>query len=190
MVRYLLDRLFVPFDRLGAEQTSVEGSGIGLALTKQLLNIMNGTIGVSSTVGEGTTFWFELPIADESSIDASGFDASGLETITNLTTDPMTLAASEGQTNATVVYIEDNLSNVALVEKVVSRIGNIDLQIAMQGQEGLELIEKEQPDLVLLDLHLPLLGIERLLDKGADDYLTKPLDVHELADYVHKYLGA
>ncbi len=206
----LLDRLFVPFDRLGAEQSSIEGSGIGLALTKQLLKIMGGTIGVESTLGEGTTFWFELPISEEEHLDVTA----------NLTTPVLTTAIDEGQANSTVVYVEDNISNIVLVEKVIARQGNIDLQIAKEGQAGLELIEELQPDLVLLDLHLPMLGgeavlerlkaneamksipvivvsadatpkhIKRLLEKGADDYLTKPLDVHELADYVHKYLQA
>jgi len=207
-----MERLFTPFDRLGAEQTTIEGSGIGLALTKQLLSIMDGTIGVSSVVGEGTTFWFELPISEV--VDTS-------ETVANLNMTPIQMTASLPTSEyPTVVYIEDNLSNVALVERVIDRIGSIDLQVALQGQEGLELVERQHPDLVLLDLHLPLLGgevildqlkaneemktipvivvsadatpkqINKLLDKGADYYLTKPFDVQELADQVQKYLGA
>ena len=204
------DRLFVPFDRLGAEQSSIEGSGIGLALIKQLLTAMDGAIGVSSIVGEGTTFWVDLPRAENTHND----------TTATLTALPVEDLVSENSDKSTVVYIEDNVSNLALVEKILSRMGNVNLLTAMQGQEGLELIEAQQPDLVLLDLHLPILGgeavlerlradekmrslpvvvvsadatpkhIERLLDKGANDYLTKPLDVQELIDYVQKYIGA
>ena len=204
------DRLFVPFDRLGAEQSSVEGSGIGLALIKQLLTAMDGDIGVSSIVGEGTTFWVDLPMGENTYLDATA-------TLTALPAEETVFKSCD---KSTVVYIEDNVSNLALVEKILSRMGNVNLLTAMQGQEGLELIETQQPDLVLLDLHLPILGgeavlerlranekthslpvvvvsadatpnhIERLLDKGANDYLTKPLDVQELIDYVQKYIGA
>ena len=204
------ERLFVPFDRLGAEQTSIDGSGIGLALTKQLLTAMDGNIGVSSVLGEGTKFWIELPTAESTHLDVAA----------NLSAIPQEELFGDASIQSTVVYIEDNVSNIALVEKVVSRMGNIKLVTAMQGQEGLELIEAQKPDLILLDLHLPILGgeavlermkenvdihsipviivsadatpghIERLLEKGADDYLTKPLDVQELIEYVQKYLGA
>lgn len=205
-----IDRLFTPFDRLGAEQTAIEGSGIGLALTRQLLVAMDGTIGVDSTSREGSTFWIELPIAFESE------ESFLLNMGSNSEEQPDT----ESGPAATVVYIEDNSSNVALVEKVLERLGNIDLQVAMQGHEGLELVRKLTPDLVLLDLHLPVLGgesvlelmkaspelraipviivsadatsehIKRLLDKGADGYITKPFDVQELMEHVRKHTHA
>lgn len=205
-----MDRLFTPFDRLGAEQTAVEGSGIGLALTRQLLIAMDGTIEMSSTVGQGTICSVELPVAPTIlSEDSMGID-----------TTPHDEASPSRQKSATVVYIEDNSSNVALIEKVLERLGNIDLLVAMQGQEGLALIQSRKPDLVLLDLHLPEIGgeeilermkqdplmqsipviivsadatpeqIERLLRKGADNYITKPLNVQELMAQVRKHIEA
>ncbi len=202
-----MHRLFTPFDRLGAEQTSVEGSGIGLALTRQLLVAMDGTIDVESTVGKGTTFRIRLPVAIdiEESMPMSMTEASAHD------------SEPAQQHSATIVYIEDNSSNVALVEKLLERMGHFDLQVAMQGQEGLDLIQAHKPDLILLDLHLPVLGgeeilerirenpdmqsipviivsadatpgqTERLLQKGANSYITKPFDVHELMELVRKY---
>ncbi|ASJ71910.1 hybrid sensor histidine kinase/response regulator [Granulosicoccus antarcticus] len=205
-----MDRLFTPFDRLGAEQTSIDGSGIGLSLSRQLLFAMDGTIGVCSTAGKGTTVWIELPIAHKLEVTVPMI----------MKTPQVENAGSEQRPPATIIYIEDNTSNVALVEKVLERLGNIDLQVAMQGLEGLELIRAAKPDLVLLDLHLPVLGgeevlermrenpdmhsipviivsadatpehIERLLHKGANDYITKPLDVQDLLDHVRKFIDA
>ncbi len=202
-----MHRLFTPFDRLGAEQTSVEGSGIGLALSRQLLVAMDGTIDVESTVGKGTIFRIELPVA----IDFE-------ESMPMSMTEPAVHDSEPAQqSSATIVYIEDNNSNIALVEKLLERMGHFDLQVAMQGQEGLDLIQDCKPDLILLDLHLPVLGgeeilerirknpdmqsipviivsadatpgqTERLLQKGANSYITKPFDVHELMELVRKY---
>ncbi len=202
-----LDRLFTPFDRLGAEQTSVEGSGIGLALTRQLLAAMDGTIDVISTVGKGSTFRIELPLASD--------QEDSMPVI--LSTDPVTENESALRPSRTVLYIEDNSSNVALVEKVLERIGHIEFLVAMQGQEGLDLINEHEPDLILLDLHLPVMGGEEVLDrirqnpsldsvpviivsadaspgqpehllqKGANNYITKPFDVRELMELVRSY---
>ncbi len=191
-----LGKLFVPFERLGAEGDGVEGTGIGLALSKRLAEAMGGTIGVVSTPGRGSTFFIDLP--------ASGVAVS--------TAGPSTEPASGGLVTGgpTVLYIEDNPSNYALVEQLLEwQRPSIRLLGAGLGQLGLDMARGHLPDLILLDLQLPdLTGEEvlrqlradegtsdipvimisadataekprRLLDAGAQGYLTKPLRVAE-----------
>jgi signal transduction histidine kinase/ActR/RegA family two-component response regulator len=193
-----LKRVFVPFDRLGAEQTNVEGTGLGLALSKQLVTLMNGTIGVQSAVGTGSTFWVELPRA-ESPLVGLNIEATARE-------DDTVRIASDSRT---VLYIEDNQSNLRLVQRILAHRPETVLLAAQQGRLGLELARAHLPELILLDLHLPdILGtevlaqlqadpvtqdipvvvisadatphqIDSLLAAGARAYLTKPLDVRE-----------
>jgi CheY-like chemotaxis protein len=193
-----LVRLFTPFDRLGAEQSSVEGTGLGLALSQRLMQAMGGAIGVENSCSYGSTFWVELPRTK-----------SPLEQ----TRPPKTKARryhprAEGK-KRTLLYIEDNLSNLTLIEQILEERPEIELLSAMQGQVGLDLARQHSPDLILLDLHLPDLPgwkvlsqlkadettshipvvvvsadattpqIKRLMKAGAAAYLTKPLDVAE-----------
>ena len=191
------EKLFQPFERLGAEQRDeVEGTGLGLALSKRLVELMGGRIGVESGVGAGSTFWVELPGAEH--------PANGM-------TPPLAarpLPAIYGQ-NQTILYIEDNLANYELVAQVLAEEVQAKLVWAIQGSIGLELARQHLPDLILLDLNLPDMHgsevlarlrqdettaaipvivisadatphqIERLKDAGADGYLTKPLNVAE-----------
>ena len=191
-----LGRLFTPFDRLGAEQSNVEGTGLGLALCERLMRAMNGSIGVESEFGAGSTFWLELPAAE-----------SPLAHVVQCTTDPS--SADAPLPIRRILYIEDNFSNLTLVEQMLAEQSHIELITAMQGSVGLELAKQHALDLILLDLHLPdmpgwqvlahLKGdertyaipvvvisadatkrqIKRLLDAGAHTYLTKPLDIVE-----------
>jgi two-component system sensor histidine kinase/response regulator len=200
-----LSRVFTPFDRLGAEQSDVQGTGLGLALCHRLMHAMSGSIGVQSSVGQGSTFWIELP-RTEAPLASAGM---GEKTITSSRREP-------SADKRTILYIEDNLSNVTLVERILSEQPEIELITAMQGQVGLDLARQHSPDLILLDLHLPdLTGwevlaqlkahqatggipvvvvsadatarqIERLLDGGAREYLTKPLDVAKFVQVVEK----
>lgn len=201
-----LTRMFTPFDRLGAEATTVTGTGLGLALSKRLVEAMHGQIGVESQPGEGSTFWVDLPASEEL---RSGRAAAALR--------PAPRRTSAGA--RTVLCIEDNLSNFKLIERVLARYEGLTLLPATQGSMGLDLARQHHPDLVLLDLHLPDLPgrevlralkedpatrdipviiasadatpgqIARLIDAGAVDYLTKPLDIHELLAAVDAVFG-
>jgi PAS domain S-box-containing protein len=193
------ERLFVPFDRLGSDQTSIEGTGLGLPLSKRLVEAMGGTLGVASTVGQGSSFWIELPLTEA--------PVQHLERTEPLPTHDH---SRRNQSPLTVLYIEDNLSNLQLVEHVLTRRRSVKLISAMRPQLGLDLANQHHPDLVLLDLDLPDMPgeevlrrlraepetagvpvvilsadarpglVTRLLEEGARAFLTKPLDVKEL----------
>jgi signal transduction histidine kinase len=198
-------RLFQPFDRLGAERTSVEGTGLGLALSKQLVEAMDGALTLESNSGQGSTFWIELTDAQEQLVGEPEIEAE--------------IEPPEGTRNYTILYIEDNLSNIKLVERVLGYRSDIRLLTAMQGRLGLELALLHLPDLILLDLHLPELEgkevlrelrlnprskeipvvvlsadatpkqIRRVLDAGANTYLTKPFDIPKFRQTVDVFLA-
>lgn len=202
-----LARLFTPFDRLGAEQSTVEGTGLGLALCQRLVQAMQGLIGVNSSLGNGTTFWLELPKAE-----------SPLQTLAaQRSSSPPGQSVDEEARR--ILYIEDNFSNVTLVEQMLAERPALELMTAMQGRVGLELARKHSPDLILLDLHLPDMPgwqvlaqlksdhatrnvpvvvisadatapqIKRLLSAGAQAYLTKPLDIADFFRVVDEALS-
>ncbi|HET9051670.1 MAG TPA: PAS domain S-box protein [Candidatus Dormibacteraeota bacterium] len=200
----LIRRLFTPFDRLGAEQTGIEGTGLGLALTKNLVEAHGGRVGVDSSVGRGSTFWVELAAADAPAT-RPGPDAHDI---------PVPPAR---ETPATVLYVEDNLSNVRLVERVLARHRpSATLLVAMDANAGLDLAREHRPDVILMDLNLPGLSgaealrrlrrhpatagipvvivsadatpgqVSRLKAAGAADYLTKPFDLRRLLEIVDR----
>ena len=204
-----IGRLFTPFERLGAERTAVEGTGLGLALSKGLAEAMAGRIGADSVPGEGSTFWLELPLARDpaEALNGGGMALPGL-------------GADWDQYAGMVLYVEDNLSNLRLIEMLLDGRPGLQLLSAQQGTLGLEIARARQPDLILLDLHLPDLPgwevlqalqedpatraipvvvisadatpgrVERLRAAGAREYLTKPIDVPTLLRVLRQYLRA
>jgi len=203
-------RLFVPFERLDAESSGTEGTGIGLALCKRLAEAMNGNVGVESTVGKGSSFWVELPASDNPMMDLNLPDTP--------VAPPAPAASPAAERVRRVLYIEDNLSNLKVVEAVLAKRPNVNLISAMQGSIGLELARSHRPDLILLDLHLPDIPgetvlaslrsdlatngipvvilsadamprqISKLLAAGARSYVTKPIDLMEFLRVVDEHL--
>jgi CheY-like chemotaxis protein len=201
----MLARLFTPFDRLGADQTGVEGTGLGLTLSKRLVEAMGGSLTVESRLGEGTTCTIELPAAARVEVPAAA-SGDGLAD------------RERPRSHGTVLYIEDNLANLRLIERVISFRPGVALLSAMQGRQGLELARAHRPDLIVLDLHLPDLPgsevlvrllaepstreipvvilsadatpnqVTRLRSQGAHAYLTKPLDVKALLTLLDEVL--
>jgi PAS domain S-box-containing protein len=197
--------LFQPFERLGAEYGTVEGTGLGLALVKGVAEAMGGQVGVESEVGRGTTFWIDLPRV-----------SAPAETPEHRAAPVRATTAASG----TIVYVEDNASNVRLLQRLIVRRPGVRLLNATTGAAGIEMARLERPDLVLLDLHLPdipgeevlqrltsdpatqmvpvavlsadaMPGLsQRLLATGAVAFLTKPLDVTALLGIIDERLSA
>jgi PAS domain S-box-containing protein len=204
-----LELLFQPFERLGADQTAVEGTGLGLALSRRLAEAMGGTLGVASVVDEGTTFWVELTRSTAPPARVEAAPARDLSP----------WAAVPSGATGTVLYIEDNPSNVRLMERILSRRPGIRLTHASSGEDGIRRARAEQPDLILLDLNLPDLSGEevlrqlqqdpalrripvtmlsadatpaqsrRMMASGAVAYLTKPIDIAQVMQVIDERLA-
>jgi CheY-like chemotaxis protein len=203
-----LERLFTPFDRLGAEGSTVEGTGLGLALSRSLVEAMGGTLYVQSQPDVGSTFSVELLVV-----------AAPVAVGADLPARPGPTSASDAPVSVrTILYIEDNLSNLRLIESILSQRPGVSLLSAMQGRVGLDLARAHGPDLILLDRHLPDIsgeqvfvqlrddprtrdipvivlsadaissGLQRLRDAGVRAYLTKPLDVRQLLEVIDESL--
>jgi PAS domain S-box-containing protein len=173
------DQLFIPFSRLGAERSAVEGTGVGLALSKHLVEVMGGVIGVESVSGHGSTFWVELSRVEVTAAVAgpaprrTGTPGGGGRSGAN----GAGAAGRDGPPGGgriVVLHIEDNPSNASLVEQVLAKRPGVRLISASEGRSGLELARQHHPDLVLLDLHLP--------DLPGDELLHRLKAVPELAD--------
>ncbi len=186
--------IFKPFERLGAEDSEVEGTGIGLSISKKLIELMNGTIGLTSEIGKGSCFYFSLPVTDAPFVRKEKVVQSSrsLETSENV---------------MTVLYIEDNPANLELVEQLLSSKENIRLISAIDGGLGIVMAREQIPNLILLDINLPgmdgisvfkkLRSIENtsnipviavsadamesdkklVMNLGFYSYITKPIDV-------------
>jgi PAS domain S-box-containing protein len=154
-------QLFQPFNRLGQNIDKIEGTGIGLVVCKRLIELMNGTIGVESTVGKGSEFWVEL--TQTASTQAANPSAASPEHVTNPADDH-----AVGR-SCSLLYVEDNLANLMLVEAIIARKPHIRLLTAPNGKRGIAMAREFLPDIILMDIDLPdISGIEALKMLSGD----------------------
>jgi CheY-like chemotaxis protein/anti-sigma regulatory factor (Ser/Thr protein kinase) len=205
-------RLFRPFERLDAASGGIEGTGIGLAISSRLVELMHGTIGVTSTPGAGSVFWVRLPRARDEPASKTAADNGERPAIA--------ATAPAPAADRRVLCIEDNPSNLRLVENIVAMRPRWQLSTAETPGVGLTLARTLRPHLVLLDIHLPEMDgyavlrvlradpdlrrtaviaisanampadIARGEAAGFDDYLTKPLDVARLLSLLDRHTQA
>ncbi len=202
-----LASLFQPFNRLGAECSEIDGTGIGLTITRRLVELMGGSIGVSSEVGIGSTFWVELP------------QRAG--TARELSAQPATATPSErtpGHQHQ-ILCIDDNPANLKLIAQMLGQHRDIHLMTAHTPTLGIELALAHRPDLILLDINMPHLDgyqvlkifaadahlrrvpviaitanamprdIARGMAAGFTEYLTKPLKLEPFLQTIDRYLA-
>lgn len=195
-------RLFRPFERFESAYEGIDGAGIGLALAKQLIEGMGGCIGVDSHPGEGSTFWFELPLCDAPE------DAEQM----------IVALPTAGSVPSRVLCVEDNPANLLLVERILNKRADIELSTATNAEDGLVLAKRERPDLILLDINLPGMDgyqlmrvlkadpslktipviaitanampndVDRGKAAGFVDYLTKPLNIPQFLEIIERLL--
>lgn len=188
-----LEELFQPFNRLGAENSAIEGTGIGLALSQQLVELMQGTIGVESQEHKGSCFWFTLPLAEDQQSQSSPQQTAEIQ-----------------QQGLHLLYVEDNPANQRLLQALIDEQPEYRLTLASSAEVALEIAASDVPDLILMDLDLPgISGLQAqkmlarnpltrktpviavsasaadhcrvtLLQEGFIDYLNKPLDLNQL----------
>jgi len=204
-----LSQLFQPFNRLGQESGSEEGTGIGLVVSKRLVELMGGEIGAQSTVGVGSVFWIELHATQAPKLVAVATELKA----------PVPARAPSDAPLHTLLCVEDNPANLMLVEKVLERRPDIRLLVAKDGIRGVETARAARPDVILMDINLPgisglvALGIlaqdsatasipvialsanampgdiEKGLAAGFFRYLTKPIKVNEFMDSLNNALA-
>jgi signal transduction histidine kinase/ActR/RegA family two-component response regulator len=192
-----LTQLFQPFNRLGQEAGAEQGTGIGLVMTKRLVEMMGGTIGVDSAVGVGSEFWVELGLANAPQISVHELEQAELPRG----------EVPDGTPIKTILYVEDNPANLELVEQLVARRRDLRLMSAADGNVGLEYARAYLPELILMDInlpgisgieamkalradpttaHIPIIAlsanavprdIEKAIEAGFSGYLTKPINV-------------
>jgi CheY-like chemotaxis protein len=203
-----LAQLFEPFNRLGQAGNAEDGTGIGLVVSKRLVELMEGVIGVESTVGMGSVFWVELLSTAPLSLPVRAEMAAAIPALT-----------PDGVRMRTLLYVEDNPANLKLVERLVARRHDLRLLSAIDGNRGVELARTCQPDVILMDInlpgisgnealrilrddnataHIPVLAlsanamprdIEKGLEAGFFRYLTKPIKVGEFTEALNVALA-
>ncbi len=212
MTQEQMAHLFEPFNRLGAESDAIEGTGIGLAIVKTLMERMDGTVQVHSVLGQGSSFELQLPAA--APVGVAEIDAPLADTA------PLPVAApAPARRPRTLLYVEDNAVNAMIIRELLAHRSDLELHVAEDGASGVARATALQPDLVLLDMQLPDCDgfevlrrlraqpataaipcvalsanampdhIERALSAGMADYWTKPLDFRAFLSALDALLG-
>jgi PAS domain S-box-containing protein len=166
-----LAQLFQPFNRLGQEDSSEEGTGIDLVVSKRLVELMGGTIGAQSTAGVGSEFWIELNLAEP--------PAHALDDEVDAVQDPIPL--QDGAPLRTLLYVEDNQANMELVAQLISRRADMRLLRASDGLRGIAMARAHLPDVILMDINLPGISGLQALSLLRDDTLTRHIPVLALS---------
>lgn len=204
-------QIFQPFNRLGMENSGIQGTGIGLSITRQLVEMMGGHIGASSQVGEGSIFWVSLPLEADTSSAVTKSQVSAAEAADYTQPDRPRIK--------TVLYIEDNTANLKLVSEILGKQPQIRLLTAHEPHLGISMAKAHVPDLILLDINLPGIDgyevlqqlktqektaaipviavsakampadIRKGLDSGFADYLSKPLSINSFLLAISRYIG-
>jgi two-component system sensor histidine kinase/response regulator len=214
-----LPQLFQPFNRLGAEAGPIEGTGIGLSLCRRLAELMGGEVGVDSTEGQGSTFWLALPRAPwpDGATDDTAQPGAALAAMAAI--GPTQQGQRPSPRQAVMLYIEDNPANLTLMAQIAARHIGVLLISAPTGQLGLALARVHQPDLILLDIHLPdtdgyalldelradpalrgvpviavtanamPMDVQRIRQAGFDGQVAKPIQVTQMDLLIHEQLG-
>lgn len=199
--------LFEPFNRLGQDRTEIQGTGIGLVISRELVRLMQGDMGLSSKMGIGSTFWVEFPLVENS------LQQEDVETDEYLLEQEQDLAEQDKLMK--VLYIEDNPANMTLVRQLFERFPRYQLIEAETAELGLDMARQQRPDIVLLDINLPEMNgfealsimkaeglteemqvialsanalvseVERGYKAGFNFYLTKPIDFRRLLETLH-----
>ncbi len=203
IARHRQHELFEPFNRLDAENGTIEGTGIGLAITRELIERMGGMIDVDSAPGEGSTFWFTLPRSTDKAADSPHHE---------------TACPAHGFHQKALIYVEDNPANKRLMEDIIEDVAGLSLHTAPSAEMGLELLRITPAALVMMDINLPGMDgyqalaairrdpqlaklpvvalsasamqrdINKALSAGFDDYLTKPLEIAKLMAMLRRYV--
>jgi signal transduction histidine kinase/CheY-like chemotaxis protein len=201
------DKVFEPFQRAGQETGPIEGTGIGLTITKRLTELMKGRVGFTSEVGQGSAFWVEMPVHRRVTTDRAASKPA-------TTTSPLAI----GSLRHKVVYIEDNPSNIAFMHDLIEDLPSVELVTAPTAEIGIELVRSHRPQLVIMDINLPgmsgfdavarlrawpetkaipVIGLSaaallndtrRAQEAGFYRYLTKPVKVAELTKVLEELL--
>ncbi|MBN4078347.1 response regulator, partial [Nitrospina gracilis] len=203
-----MDKIFQPFERFDVDADQIEGTGIGLTISKKIIESMGGTIGFESVVGEGSFFYIDVPVSDKKPVSLE------IEVSSDSTS-----AFVETSSKKTVLYIEDVPVNVDLVRQILNRRHHIELLSAPNALDGIRIAEVTTPDLILMDIHLPGMNgleafkklqafnktkgipiialtadamdgdIKKALDMGFYSYITKPIDVPNFLETVDRVLN-